>query len=135
MKWYVKVLKQYADFSGRARRKEYWMFTLFTVLFAIAAMVLDSVIGFNFGILPYGILYLLYVLATLVPGLAVLVRRLHDTNRSGAWFFIGFVPIIGGIWLLVLLATEGTAGENKYGPDPKRENSFSTEALDGHMAS
>lgn len=134
MNWYLKVLKQYADFNGRARRKEYWMYVLFNFLTLIVAMILDSILGTNFSPLPYGAVYAIVALGTLIPSLAVGVRRLHDTNRSGAWIFIALVPIIGGIWLLVLLCTEGTAGENKYGPDPKRENSFNTEALDGNMA-
>lgn len=133
MNWYLKVLKQYADFSGRARRKEYWMFILFHIIFLIAAMVIDMLVGTTFGVLSYGLVYVLYSLALLVPSLAVIVRRLHDTNRSGAWIFIGLIPLIGGIWLLVLMCLEGTQGENKYGQDPKKENSFSTEALDGNM--
>jgi uncharacterized membrane protein YhaH (DUF805 family) len=119
MEWYLKVLKQYATFSGRARRMEYWMFVLFNLIFAIVAMTLDNVLGINFGEIPYGPLYVIYGLAVFIPGLAVLVRRLHDTGRSGWWFLIALVPLIGGIWLIVLLATEGNQGENAYGADPK----------------
>lgn len=119
MEWYLKVLKQYATFSGRARRMEYWMFVLFNIIFAIVAMTLDNVLGINFGEIPYGPLYVIYGLAVFIPGLAVLVRRLHDTGRSGWWFLIALVPLIGGIWLIVLLATEGNQGENAYGADPK----------------
>jgi uncharacterized membrane protein YhaH (DUF805 family) len=120
MKWYLKVLKQYADFTGRARRTEYWMFVLFNMIFAIIAAVLDNLLGLKFSPeIPYGFIYLIYGLATFIPGLAVLVRRLHDVDKSGWWFLIAFIPIIGTIWLLVLLATDGTPGSNQYGVNPK----------------
>ena len=119
MSWYIKVLKNYAVFSGRARRKEYWMFVLFNIIFAIVAMILDNILGTAMEGVGYGIIYLLYMLAVLIPSIAVAVRRLHDTDRSGWWIFIALVPIIGGIWLLVLLILDGTAGENKFGPSPK----------------
>ena len=120
MNWYLKVLKQYADFSGRARRTEYWMFTLFNLIFAIVAMVLDNLLGLKFNEqIPYGFMYMLYGLAVFIPGLAVAVRRLHDVGKSGWWLLIAFIPLIGAIWLIVLYATEGTRGNNEYGPDPK----------------
>ena len=118
--WYKKVvLENYANFSGRARRSEYWYFILFNMLFAIAAMVLDNVLGITFDPIPYGPLYILYALATLIPGLGVVVRRLHDVDKSGWFILIALIPIIGSIWLLVLFCTEGTKGTNKYGNDPK----------------
>lgn len=113
MEWYIKVLKNYANFKGRARRREYWMFVLFNFIFAIVAFVLDFVLG------TYMMIYGLYLLATLVPSLAVLVRRLHDVGKSGGWFFIILIPLVGAIWMLVLLVTDGTAGDNPYGPSPK----------------
>jgi uncharacterized membrane protein YhaH (DUF805 family) len=119
MHWYLSVLKQYAVFSGRARRKEYWMFVLFNLIFLIAALILDNVLGTAIENVGYGLFYILYSLAVLIPALAVAVRRLHDIGKSGWWLFISFIPLIGGIWLLVLLATDGQAGENKYGPNPK----------------
>ncbi|MCU0461747.1 MAG: DUF805 domain-containing protein [Bacteroidales bacterium] len=119
MKWYLKVLKQYADFNGRARRTEYWMFVLFNIIFLTIAIVLDNVIGTTFGDLPYGFLYLIYALAVLIPGLAVVVRRLHDTGRSGWWILISLVPLIGAIWLLVLMLLDSEPEENEYGPNPK----------------
>ena len=121
MNWYLKVFKQYADFNGRARRKEYWMYFLFNLIFLIVATILDSSLGTNFKPLPYGAIYLLYALVTLVPSLAVAVRRLHDTGKSGWMILVCLIPIIGGIWLLVLMVTEGNTGENKYGPEPKAE--------------
>ncbi|MFB6824746.1 DUF805 domain-containing protein [Streptomyces virginiae] len=113
MNHYTDVLKKYAVFSGRARRQEYWMFTLFQVAIAIVLMILDSLLG------TYPLLVGLYFLGTFVPSLAVTVRRLHDLGKSGAWYFIAFVPFIGGIWLLVLTATAGQQQQNQYGPDPK----------------
>lgn len=123
MKWYLKVLKEYTTFSGRARRSEYWFFVLFNLIFAIIAMVIDNILGTKFEIgsqsLPYGYIYLLYVLAVFIPGLAVLVRRLHDVGKSGWWFLICLIPIVGWIWILVLLFTDSNSGENKYGANPK----------------
>ena len=119
MNWYLKVLKQYADFSGRARRKEYWMFVLFNMIFTIVAMILDNVLGIAMGGIGYGPLYGLYALAMLIPGLAVAVRRLHDVGKSGWMILIALIPLIGSIWLLVLMVTDSNAGENQYGQNPK----------------
>lgn len=119
MNWYLKVLKQYADFSGRARRKEYWMFALFNLIFIIVAMILDNVLGLTLGELPYGVFYFLYALAVLIPGLAVSVRRLHDVGKSGWMILISLIPIVGGIWLLVLMLTDSNPGDNQYGANPK----------------
>lgn len=120
MKWYLKCFKQYADFKGRARRTEYWMFALFNFLALMIAIILDNILGtsFSFG---YGWVYFIYVIMAFLPGLAVAVRRLHDTNNSGTFLLIAFIPIIGFIWLLILLAKDGTKGSNKYGNDPKVE--------------
>jgi len=119
MKWYLKVLKQYADFSGRARRKEYWMFVLFNLIFIIVASILDNVLGTTVGVLPYGAFYFLYILAVFIPSLAVGVRRLHDTGKSGWMILIGLIPIIGTIWLLVFMLIDSNPGENQYGVNPK----------------
>ena len=119
MNWYLKVLKNYAVFSGRARRKEYWMFVLFNIIFSIVAVILDNILGTAIEGIGYGLFYILYCLAVLIPGLAVSVRRLHDIGKSGWFLFIALIPIIGGIWLLVLMCTDGNAGENKYGSNPK----------------
>ncbi|GAB3874111.1 DUF805 domain-containing protein [Hymenobacter segetis] len=115
MEYFLQVLKKYAVFSGRARRKEYWMFVLFNLLFSIAAGVADYVLtGTGSGAISG-----LYAIAMLIPSLAVGVRRLHDVGKSGWFTLILFVPLVGVIWLLVLDCTEGNAGENEYGPDPK----------------
>lgn len=119
MNWYLQVLRNYANFSGRARRTEYWMFALFNTIFAIVAIVLDNVLGITADGIPYGPIYGLYVLAILIPSIAVGVRRLHDVGKSGWFYLIAFVPLIGGIWLLVLFVTDSTPGTNEYGPNPK----------------
>jgi uncharacterized membrane protein YhaH (DUF805 family) len=119
MEWYLKVLKNYAVFQGRARRKEYWMYTLFNVLVLIVLSILDRVLGLSSETYGIGPLYVLYALAVLIPGLAVGVRRLHDIDKSGWWMLIAFIPLIGGIVLLVFAVMEGTAGSNRFGPDPK----------------
>lgn len=127
MKYYLKVLQNYSVFTGRARRSEYWFFVLFNIIFAAVAAVLDNLAHTTFKmttaygqqIMPYGYIYALYALVVFIPGLAVLVRRLHDTGKSGWYFLIVLIPIIGWIWLLVLLVTDSNPGENKYGPNPK----------------
>jgi len=117
--WFIGALQKYADFSGRARRKEFWMFFLFYFIFAVVLTIIDNLIGWGFADGTIGILYTLFSLGVLLPYLAVAVRRLHDIGKSGWWYFIGLIPIIGGIWLIVLLATAGEPGENQYGPNPK----------------
>jgi len=125
MDWYLAVLQKYATFEGRARRKEYWMYALFTTLISIVLMIVDSVAGLTKlaggQISP---LNTLYGLAVLIPGLAVMVRRLHDTNHSGFWILILFVPFVGVIILLLWLIKEGDSRSNEFGRNPKaRERS------------
>ncbi|WP_317191205.1 DUF805 domain-containing protein [Hymenobacter sp. BT523] len=119
MQYFLQALRNYAVFSGRARRKEYWMFVLFQLIFGIVAMTLDSMLGLAIAPLPYGYIYVLFSLAMLLPGLSLAVRRLHDVNKSGLFLLIAFIPLVGAIWLLVLMCTEGTPGDNQYGPNPK----------------
>lgn len=122
MDWYIRVLNKYAVFSGRARRKEYWMFVLFNFIFALVASLIDLGIGLlTFAAFGFGLLYILYTLAVFVPGLAVSVRRLHDVGKSGWYYLIILIPIAGSIWLLVLLCTDSQPGDNKYGSNPKEE--------------
>jgi uncharacterized membrane protein YhaH (DUF805 family) len=118
MNWYFEVLKKYAVFSGRARRKEYWMFTLFSVLISVVLAIIDAMIrdGDGGGMGP---LRAVYSLAVLIPSLAVTVRRLHDTGRSGWWLLISLVPCVGGLVLLIFTVEDGKPGENQYGPNPK----------------
>jgi uncharacterized membrane protein YhaH (DUF805 family) len=111
--WYLDVLKKYAVFTGRARRKEYWMFALFNVIIAIALGIIEGIVG------GPGVLGGLYGLAVLIPSIAVGVRRLHDTGRSGWWILIGLVPVIGFIVLIVFFVADSQPGTNGYGPNPK----------------
>lgn len=127
MKWYLKVLKQYVDFDGRARRKEYWMFFLFNTIFAFFAMFFDIILQITFLPFFYGPLYLLYCLFTFLPGLAVSVRRLHDVGKSGWMYLIVLIPLIGPIWLFILSCTDGDKGQNKYGENPKENHIFSSD--------
>jgi uncharacterized membrane protein YhaH (DUF805 family) len=113
MNWYLEVLKKYAVFSGRARRTEYWMFVLINVIVAIVLAVIDAVLG------THGVLGGIYSLAVLIPGIAVTVRRLHDTDRTGWWVLIALVPVIGVIVLLVFLLQDSQPGANQFGPNPK----------------
>jgi uncharacterized membrane protein YhaH (DUF805 family) len=118
MQWYLHVLRQYTVFTGRARRTEYWMFTLVSVIIAIVLAVLDNLLGL--AVIPgTGVLGLIYSLAVLLPSLGVSIRRLHDTGRTGWWLLIGLIPLVGAIVLIVFLATPGAVGSNSYGPDPK----------------
>jgi uncharacterized membrane protein YhaH (DUF805 family) len=119
MEWATLPLKKYADFTGRSRRKEYWMFALLTLCAAVVLYFLDDLLGLPRTMGVYGPLFLLFEAAVLVPSIAVGIRRLHDTDRSGWWMLIGLVPFVGGIILLVFYVLEGTRGPNQYGPDPK----------------
>jgi uncharacterized membrane protein YhaH (DUF805 family) len=119
MSWYISVLKKYAVFSGRARRKEFWMFVLFNIIFSIVATLLDRVLGTRVGEMGNGWISILYSLAVLIPSLAVAVRRLHDIGKSGWWLLISLIPLIGAIWLLILYIKDGQPGDNQYGPNPK----------------
>ena len=118
MDWMTMPLRRYAEFSGRSRRKEYWMFTLLLIIVNIVVGIVEASLGLA-GTFGYGPLSLLVMLAIIVPSIAVGVRRLHDTGRSGWWMLIAFLPIIGGLVLLVFFVLEGTKGPNEYGPDPK----------------
>ncbi|MBT9538410.1 DUF805 domain-containing protein [Thiobacillus sp.] len=119
MNWYLNVLKQYAVFKGRARRKEYWFFILFNLIASVVLTAIDFMTGLLDAELGIGLLSGLYSLAVLVPSLAVTVRRLHDTDRSGWWLLIGLVPLLGAIVLLVFMLLDGTPGDNQHGANPK----------------
>lgn len=120
MDWYLKVIRNYVGFSGRARRKEYWMFVLINIVISIVLAMVDGMLGLKVGgEQGAGLLGLIYSLAILLPSIAVGVRRLHDTGRSGWWMLIAFVPFIGFIVLLVFFVLDSQPGSNEYGPNPK----------------
>ena len=120
MEWYLLVLKRYAEFNGRSRRKEYWMFTLYNLVIYLVLYIAGFVTLLRSGIsmVFFGLAFL-YALGVLVPSLAVAVRRLHDTGRTGWWLLIAFVPVVGAIILLVFLAQDSAAGANRFGTNPK----------------
>ncbi|WP_299667185.1 DUF805 domain-containing protein [uncultured Polaribacter sp.] len=130
MDWYLHVLKNYFKFSGRVRRKEYWMFCLFHILFSGLLLILyfytndtSNLFEENFEEDHTNYLFLqilgLYTLATVIPSLALSSRRMHDLGKSGAWFLINFIPYIGSFWFLILTCMDGEAKTNKWGENPK----------------
>ena len=113
MNYWLGCIKKYAEFSGRACRKEYWMFVLFNMLIALGIQIIEAVLGTG------GMLGGLYSLAVLLPGWAVFTRRMHDIGKSGWWWMIGLVPVVGAIVLLIFMCRDGQPGDNVYGPNPK----------------
>ena len=117
-------LSQYMTFRGRASRSEFWFFYLFSSIWSVVAIIIDNILGTQFKKIDslsgglYGYVYLLVALGLFIPNLSVFVRRLHDTNRSGWWYWILLIPLIGVILLLVWLCSKGTSGDNDYGSDP-----------------
>ncbi len=118
MKWYLHALRNYAVFKGRARRREYWIFELINPVIALAFFVLAAVLG-KFGYPYFMSLPVVFIFATIIPSLSSLIRRLHDTGRSGHWFWIGLIPAIGPVLMLKFTLEDSQAGENQYGPNPK----------------
>lgn len=118
--WKRCFTQNYANFSGRARRSEYWGFVLLQMLIAFPLYVWMQL---SDGVSLAGVLYGLFALAGLLPNLAVLTRRLHDTGRSGWWVFVIFIPLVGSILLLVWVCSDSQYGTNKYGPSPKYPDS------------
>ena len=119
MTWYLLVLKKYAVFSGRSSRKEFWYFSLISFLIAIVLVVADVMAGTFDAETGIGLLGGIYAIAVLIPIIAVSVRRLHDTDRSGWWLLIAFIPLIGAIVIIVFWAQDSQPGENQYGSNPK----------------
>jgi uncharacterized membrane protein YhaH (DUF805 family) len=126
--WMTMPYRRYANFSGRSRRKEYWLFILFYLGVFAALVAIATAVGLNAGegaaggfslsYLPAG----LFILASLIPSLAVQVRRMHDQDRTGWWVLIGIIPVvnyIGVFVILVFMCLEGIKGDNRFGPDPK----------------
>lgn len=119
MNWYLEVLKKYAVFEGRARRKEYWLFNLFNLLITIALAFIDVLTGSFDSETGLGLLSGIYTLAVFIPGIAVSVRRLHDTGRTGWWLLINLVPVLGVIVYIYFMVLDGNPERNEYGPSPK----------------
>lgn len=119
MNSYLATLKKYAVFDGRAQRKEYWLFVLFNLIVSIVLTIVDRLTGTYSADYGMGALGAVYALAVLLPGIGVSVRRLHDTDRSGWWLLIVFIPILGALVLLVFMILDGTPGTNRFGPNPK----------------
>ena len=121
MNWYLKVLGKYATFDGRARRQEYWMFTLVNFVIVVALAIISVVLGKASpkAFIVMDIVLVIYLLLILLSSLGVTVRRLHDTNRSGWWFWISLVPFVGGIILFVFTVLDSAPGSNLYDPSPK----------------
>ncbi len=116
MNYYLEVWKKFAEFNGRAGRPQYWYFALFNILAYIVLSVVDSVVGTNsLSAGGVGLFGGIYSLAVLIPSLAVTVRRLHDTDRSGWWILIGLIPVLGAIVLLVFMIFKSDEGANQYG--------------------
>ncbi len=115
MNYYLAVIKKYAVFSGRSQRAEYWYFALFNVIITFVLGYVSATLGDKTNMLGN-----IYSLALLIPGLAVGVRRLHDVGKSGWMLLISLIPLIGWIWIIVLMATDSNPGANKYGPNPKK---------------
>ena len=124
-------IKRYADFKGRSRRKEYWMFTLFQLIclaalflliFAVESITGDSELGVDIAL---GIGILGYLGLFFIPGIAVTVRRFHDQGKSGWFYLLSFIPYVGGIIMIVFMCIDGERYENLYGPDPKDESQAS----------
>ena len=137
MELMLQPIRKYADFSGRARRKEFWLFALLVLLIEIVFMALLSAVGgqdllmgypasanvpMNGAVMAVALAHFAVMLALLVPSLAVTFRRLHDTNRKGWWILISFIPLIGALVLFVFYLLDGTPGPNRFGPDPKQRS-------------
>jgi uncharacterized membrane protein YhaH (DUF805 family) len=116
MEWFLMSFRKYADFSSRSRRKEYWMFVLFNIIVVLGVAFIGAAIGLeDYIAYPLGV----YILAIIIPSLALAVRRLHDQGKSGWYILVRFIPFIGGIWFLVLMCVEGDSRANQYGLNPK----------------
>jgi len=118
MNWYFEVIKKYAQFEGRSRRKEYWYFTLLNLIVVMVLLFFDYSMGTVSLDWGFGMLSGLYLLGIMIPSTAVIIRRLHDTDLTGWWFFLFVIPYIGGIAMIVMMSKVGTSGKNRYGEDP-----------------
>jgi uncharacterized membrane protein YhaH (DUF805 family) len=129
MQWYLLALRNYAVFKGRARRREYWIFELMNSAIVLALFAFAVALG-KVGYPYFLSLPFLYVAATTIPSLSSLIRRLHDTNRTAWWLFISVLPVVGPFILLGFIVTDSDPGENRFGPNPKRQST--TEPTSGN---
>lgn len=119
MNWFMSVMKRPLEFSGRARREEYWHFLGFSILFTVILSVLDGVLGLYSTSEDIGVLNGIFSLLILIPSLAVTARRLHDTDRSGWWMLLYFIPVLGFLVLLYFMVLDSDSGSNRFGNNPK----------------
>lgn len=122
MNWFLDVMKnKYATFTGRARRKEFWMYFLVVAIIEIALSIILSILGLIGGVFVIigSFITVLFGLAIIIPTLALWMRRLHDTGKSGWWLLINIIPVVGSIVLLIFALLDSQPGDNKYGPNPK----------------
>jgi len=117
--WFITALKKYAVFSGRSRRSEYWYFGLFYLIIYVLLAFVDGIAGTYNEMSSVGLLTGIFALGMLIPSLAVSVRRLHDTDRTGWWLLVALIPLIGAIVLIVFSVQDSGAGTNRFGPNPK----------------
>lgn len=122
--WMIEPIRNYAKFSGRARRAEYWWFALFVIIVSFVLGAIEAMIFGPGAFAPYGIgpIAGLFTLAILVPSIALTFRRLHDLDRSAWWVLLGLIPVIGTLVLLFWYVQRGTPGDNRFGPDPLATN-------------
>ena len=126
MNWYFIALKKGVTFRGRARRKEYWYFFLFNIVFSISLSLLDGMLGLYDTSESIGVLSGIYSILMILPGLSVTVRRLHDTDRSGWWALLRLIPVLGFLFLLYVLVKDGSYVANRFGENPKEWQQAST---------
>ena len=122
MDYYLKVLKNYAVFEGRARRKEYWLFLLFNILILIVLSILDQILGTFDSETKKGFISSVYSLAVIIPSIAVSIRRLHDTDKTGWWLLLNFIPLFGSLVLLIFFISDSQRETNRFGVNPKLED-------------
>jgi uncharacterized membrane protein YhaH (DUF805 family) len=123
MYWYKRVILYYFQFTGRSRRKEFWMFTLFNIPFLLTAILLDNLLGTTSPNLelPIGFLTISYYCFIFIPSMSVSIRRLHDIGKSSWYYIISFIPFVGGILMIVAMCIEGQPHTNQWGTNPKEE--------------
>lgn len=119
MNWYFHCLTKFAEFKGRAQRKEYWYFVLISIVIFVALNIVDHSIGTVVSKSGIGLFSGFYSVVVFIPNIAVSIRRLHDTNRTGWWILVNFIPLIGLLILLVFFVLDSTPGDNRFGPNPK----------------